>query len=412
MGSSGIVILHPPVLPYGYTLHHRFQKVWEVAQYVRRFHPRTTVVDAGLLNMLQGEVLHRITPDCRVLAVYVEPQMIEVTRQLVSRSRMMNPDLRILLYGPASGGFSADLRAVEPDAVGQRGDYEQQILEFVDWVLEGTAPTLYISVRTEQGWSRPAGQFDYLPPSDWAYPPLGEMPLADIGRIYEMKRQPTTMAVTVARGCPFPCTFCSTPSIEGHRDRRRPIDGLVAYLRSHPEVSDWQFYAPTFTLNRRWCMQLFDAMRGGGLETGWRCSTRADYVDDELAGAMAATGCRSVGIGVETLGPTQAILRKGLNSEVITEAVRAFVDRGVTVKCYVLMGLPGQTVAEVRETLDFVTALGALPRPTLYSPQGDSDALVGMGLAAYQAPTALLDRKSFVPQGAEYGEFLRVLYQS
>lgn len=406
------LIVYPPSLPYNYTLHHRFQRVWEVADYLRRTHPNLGVVDAGLLNMLQGDILSAVTKEVRLVVFYVEPQLLEVTKALIERLRLMWPQLVIGAYGPAAVSYLDDVKKLGPDAIGVRGDYEQQLIEIMEWVKGGGLPRTFVSTNHTEGWIEPSGPFRFLHPGDWGWPRLEEMPLADIARVYSYKRAPVTMAVTVARGCPFPCAFCSTPAAEGRAERRRPVDGLINYLSSYPAVSDWQLYAPNFTLNRRWVMTFLNELRGSGLRMTWRCTTRADLVDPEMAEAMVAGGCRSVGIGVETIGQSRLQISKGEDLRQTEAAIRLLVALGITVKGYIIVGLPGQTVEEARATIDFVRSLGAEPRPTLYSPQGDADDLVRRGLVAGASPTPELDRKAYIPEHRDgYGEFLRMIYQ-
>lgn len=410
MGHDTLIV-YPPALPYGYTLHHRFQRVWEVADYVRREHPSLGVVDAGLLNTLQGDVLRRIDGRVRLVIFYVEPQLLEVTGALVRRLRLMWPELRIAMYGPALTTYPADVLELEPDAVGMRGDFEQQLVEIVNWVFEGTAPSVHSAIRTADGWTTPHGDFRFLTAAEWGWPPLNEMPQDDIARIYEYKNEPRTMAVTVARGCPFLCSFCSTPQVEGRAERRREVHDLVDYIASYPQFTTWQMYAPNFTLNRRWVLQFCKELIERDLKIRWKCTTRSDRIDAEMAEAMAAAGCIAVGLGVETVGLTRDAIRKGENLDVVSTAITELVSRGIKVKGYVLLGLPGQTLEEARATVDFVTSLGAIPRPTLYSPQGEADELVQSGLVDAPTSSSGIDRKSYVPENSDgYGELLRLIY--
>jgi len=409
--SPDTLIIYPPALPYGYTLHHRFQRLWEVADYLRRDHPRLAIVDAGLLNALQGDILRYVDDAIRLVVFYVEPQLLDTTAALVRRLRLMWPDLRIAMYGPALSTYPDDVRALNPDAVGLRGDFEQQVGEIIRWVFTGAQPQTFSSIRETNGWSQPTGGFTFLPSVEWGWPPLDEMPQTDMARIYDYKGQPLTMAVTVARGCPFLCSFCSTPQIEGKAERRRPVEDLVEYLASYPQFTHWQMYAPTFTLNRRWVLRFCQELQDRDVRISWKCTTRADRIDPEIAEAMATAGCTGVGIGVETIGLSRAAIRKGESLETVTSAITELVVRGVKVKGYVLLGLPGQTVGEAHETIDYVSSLGAEPRPTLYSPQGEADELVRSGLVTSPGGATGIDRKSYVPEESEgYGELLKLVY--
>lgn len=403
------LVIHPPTLPYGYTLHHRFQRVWEAAEYAKRFHPGIRVIDAGLLNMLVGQLLSEFTRDYDAVAFYCEPQMLTTVADLTERLRHIAPRTSLLVYGPAAICFPREVRALPVDAVGCRGDVDAQLRQFFDHVTGQDASPVNLARRDGGQWLEPTSPAETIPATEWAFPPLHEMPMDDIARIYDMKEQPLTVAVTASRGCPYRCTFCATPAMEGRPDRRRPAAELAGFVAAHPQYPHWQFYSPTFTLDRRWCLAFLDQLRSRDVQIRWRCTTRVDRLDPELVRAMAGTGCHMVGIGVETLGPTLGRIRKEIDREQTAAAIRLLHDHGIQAKAYVILGLPGQGIDEVRETIDFVTGLGARVRPTMYSPQGAADALDENAVSGVEA-VSHLDRKSFLTDRQHYGEFLRLTF--
>lgn len=405
------LIMHPPVLPYGYTLHHRFQRIWEAAQYVRRFHPDTSVLDAGLLNTLKGRILAEFAKQYDAIAFYAEPQMLPDVIDLAERCRHISPATRTIVYGPAAACFPEQVRNPSFDAVGYRGDNEAQIRQFFDLVDGQDTRTGNISLRDGDTWREARDAPETIPPDQWAYPPLTEMPLDDIDRIYRMKGQPLTVAVTASRGCPYKCTFCATPAFEGRPDRRRPAAELAEFIAAHSRFRHWQLYSPTFTLDHRWCMDFFREMRSRKVDIHWKCTTRVDRLDECLVREMAAHGCHMVGIGVETLGPSLDLIRKEISRKEIAKAVRTLTANGIIAKAYVMLGLPGQSMDDVRETVSFLAGLGARVRPSLYSPQGETDPLAQESEEGGALPLiGRLDRKSYLSRHDHYGEFLRMAF--
>jgi anaerobic magnesium-protoporphyrin IX monomethyl ester cyclase len=407
----GPLVLYPPVLPFGYTLHHRFQRVWEAGVYLRRHYPDTVIMDAGLLNKLQGQVLSEFARDYDAVAIYAEPQMLPVVADLAERLRHMSSLSKILVYGPATVCFPHRVQALDVDAIAHGGDVEAQLRQFADIVTGRSDVAANLKLRIAGGWARPIGHPETVPADEWAFPPIGEMPMTDIARIYDMKGQHVTVAVTAARGCPYRCAFCATPSIEGRPDRRRPIPALVDFMRRYSDrYRHWQMYAPTFTLDRRWCLDFFAALRASQVQVNWRCTTRVDRLDVELVEAMAAAGCSMVGIGVETLGPTLDRIDKEISRQQVASALSMLRTAGIRAKAYIMLGLPGQSIAEVYETIRFVTDLGAEIRPTLYSPQGEADALTADDVESDMDMLGAMDRKSFLVGREHYGELLRLTF--
>ncbi|TLG01708.1 radical SAM protein [Nocardia cyriacigeorgica] len=405
-----VMILYPPVLPFGYTLHHRFQRLWEAGAYVRIRYPSTTIVDAGLMNMLKGQVLNEYATGYDAVAVYAEPQMLQDVADFVDRFNHMDSRTRIMLYGPAVVCFPALARALPVDAVGCRGDYEAQLRQFVDWASGGMVRVSNLAIRSGSQWIEPTDTPELVGEVDWAYPPLDEMPMADIARIYTMKGQPTTVAVTASRGCPYRCTFCATPELEGRPDRRRNPEALAQYIEQNQQHSHWQLYSPTFTLDRHWCMEFFKQLDRRQVAINWRCTTRVDRLDPQLTEAMAASGCSMVGLGIETLGPALLSIKKGIGQPDMARAIRMLVASGIAVKAYIMLGLPGQRLQDVRRTIDFVHDLGAEIRPTMYSPQGSADGLPDAAAGLGGDDVSAIDRKSFLQDREHYGEYLRLVF--
>jgi len=84
---------------------------------------------------------------------------------------------------------------------------------------------------------------------------------------------------------------------------------------------------------------------------------RPDALDEELAAAMAAAGCRRIYFGVES--GSDAILRrvrKGANRESIRLGIEAAKKAGIRVKTGWVFGLPG-TIAEQYESVAFMREL-------------------------------------------------------
>lgn len=405
-----VLLLHPPVLPYGYTLHHRFQRIWEVGEYIRRHYPDVTILDVGLLNALKGQVLYEFAQNYDVLIIYCEPQMLPDVADLVQRCRHISSATTIMVYGPAAVCFPAQARTLDVDAIGRRGDLEAQIRQFLDLQAGRGTSHSNISVFRDNAWTEPDGVVETVPASQWGYPPLDEMPIADISRVYAMKAQELTIAVTASRGCPYKCTFCATPAVEGVPDRRRPPDELADFVAANSRFDLWQFYSPTFTLNRKWCLEFFAQLSARKVNIRWRCTTRVDRLDEELVRHMARAGCCMAGIGVETLGPALELVRKEITKDQIRDAIRLLGKYGIEAKAYVMFGLPGQSLADIRETLVFLTGLGVRIRPSLYSSQGEADELAEEAASADMAAVGKLDRRSFLADQQHYGELMRLTF--
>lgn len=200
--------------------------------------------------------------------------------------------------------------------------------------------------------------------------------LADLSRYpAPLTGEPHALVIT-SRGCPYGCTFCTAHLYYGRVHRRRDparIAGEVAAARDRYGLRLFTFWADTFTLDRDHTLALCRELAARGLgDVAWMCNARVDRVDPELLRAMAAAGCRVISFGVES--GSQAILdraRKGTRVEQIAPAFAAARAAGIETAAHVILGLPGETPATIRETLrlvrriapDYVQFYGAIPFP-------------------------------------------------
>ena len=184
------------------------------------------------------------------------------------------------------------------------------------------------------------------------------------------------LVVPVARGCPIGCAFCDVPVMQGLRERRVSVRATLAYIKQALAKKPFDyvsFYAPTFTLRRSWVLELCDAIQPGP-QFLWKCVTTLAHLDAELLEAMAAAGCVRVSVGLETLdaeaGAGLPLLKRDI--EGAFEEVAVICRRvGIELNCFVILGLPGDTLRGSQNTIRRVLDAGARVRPTVYTPYGE-----------------------------------------
>ncbi|HWR97101.1 MAG TPA: radical SAM protein [Candidatus Methanoperedens sp.] len=186
--------------------------------------------------------------------------------------------------------------------------------------------------------------------------------------------RPHTLVIT-SRGCPHRCTFCTAHLYYGTKPRLRDPARIAAEIevaaREHG-LRLFTFWADTFTIDRGQVLGICREIRRRALGIEWMANARVDCVDRELLGQMREAGCTIVSFGVES--GAQEILdrtRKGVRVEQIEEAFAACRAVGLRSAAHVILGLPGETPATIRETLrlvrrlrpSFVQFYGAVPFP-------------------------------------------------
>jgi len=174
-------------------------------------------------------------------------------------------------------------------------------------------------------------------------------------------------AMITSRGCVGRCTYCNAWKHWGLRLRiRNPI--LVAdemeLLNKKYGVSLISFNDNAFGGNKESVLALCQEINRRQLKIAWKCDTRPDFIDEEMAVAMRSAGCFCIAVGLESGSPAiLAGIRKPVNLNEAREKLLGIKRAGII--CYVLLmiGNPGETDGTIKETVQYVTDI----RPHLMS---------------------------------------------
>jgi len=171
-------------------------------------------------------------------------------------------------------------------------------------------------------------------------------------------------SIFTQRGCPYPCTFCEASTALGKKLRvfsqARVIEELKI-LKYEKGARGIYFQDSTFTLNRKYVVDLFERMIKEGLnDLLWSCNTRTDRVDPELLALMYEAGCRTITYGIES-GNQQSldVLKKNIKVEKQEEAVNWTHKSRISLLCSYILCLPGETGDMVQTTIDYAKRLGS-----------------------------------------------------
>lgn len=168
-----------------------------------------------------------------------------------------------------------------------------------------------------------------------------------------MIKGPYTFIVT-SRGCPAGCKYCIKHVSYQNSVRLRSPEKLIEemWLLYDLGVHHIHMYADLFTVNREQVVELCKLILREGLKVRWTCNSRVDYVDDEMLRLMGRAGCSLIAWGIES-GSAWILERahKGYKMEQARQALRWAKQAGIKNWGYFIIGLPGETVETIQETI-------------------------------------------------------------
>lgn len=203
------------------------------------------------------------------------------------------------------------------------------------------------SADFRMGAELPFPRRDLLPDADYGY-----------GAVFE-----------ATRSCVHNCEFCVAPVAWGRKHYHRPVSWIVEDIRRVGSGNNL-FVDLNLVADREYAMDLFTALRPLGIHW-FGLSTVLIAQDPELMELMAASGCRGLLLGLESL--SRESLRdnnKNFNSNVdYKEFIGHLHALGIAIQGCFVFGTDSDTREVFRETADFAIELGVdLPRYALLTP--------------------------------------------
>jgi len=164
------------------------------------------------------------------------------------------------------------------------------------------------------------------------------------------------ISIYTGRGCKSRCTFCLWPqTVGGHRYRTRSVGHVIEEIKyataAFPQVKEFFFDDDTFTDDLPRAEAI--AKELGKLGVVWSCNAKANVPRKTLE-VLKDNGLRLLLVGYET-GNQQILynIKKGMRIEVAEQFTRDCHQLGIRIHGTFILGLPGESTATIRETVEF-----------------------------------------------------------
>jgi len=172
-----------------------------------------------------------------------------------------------------------------------------------------------------------------------------------------------------SRGCPYPCTFCFHAF--GRKYRAHSVDYVMAAIRHLKRTYDVDFISfqdDEFMAHPKRFLEFCHAIRRSGLGLKWSCTGRVNLVTKELLRTARESGCVSVSYGIES--GSQVMLDRMKKMVTVEQARRAILmtrDAGLRCPTSFIVGMPGETMETIQETVSFCIKLNIPLRGVMFA---------------------------------------------
>jgi radical SAM superfamily enzyme YgiQ (UPF0313 family) len=211
------------------------------------------------------------------------------------------------------------------------------------------------------------------------------------GEDYRIGRK-NYISLTASRGCPWGCEFCSVERMFGKDTRYRTIDSLLAEMRRNYEKKAtriFNFEDDNLSFDKKWFLEFLKAVAAApglkGIELTAMNGLCYPTLDEEVLLAMKRAGFRELNLSLVSRDPDlQKKFRRPYLSDSFdkfNKLIEAAQKLSFFITVYIIIGLPGQTFNEVKESIDYLLSLGVLVGPSVFYLSAGSSLYEKMQLA-------------------------------
>jgi len=327
-----------------------------IASYLRKqMDCKISILDAQALRMdyLKLEKSIRdFNPDVVGITVYTHSLIDVIKVSLIVKG--INKNTHVCLGGPHVDIFPEEVMSLASVDSAVLGEGEEVFLKLVQCLRYGS------NLKEVRGIVfRKEGQIIKTEPGggvkDLDSLPFPARDLLNNRRYYGiLGRHSVVTTMVSSRGCPFKCSFCSTP--KGHyraRSSKNVVDEMEACAGYG--IKEVHFFDDTFNVDPERVVLICDEIIARKLNLKWSFRGRADKLNKPLLTHLKKSGCYRIHVGVETSSDEGLErLKKGITVGQVKQVFRWAREAGINTVAYFLIGCPHEhSTEDVLRTIEF-----------------------------------------------------------
>jgi len=367
--SSGMII--PPLgLAYiAAALEHAGRRVCVLDAIAEGPTVRTRYCKGYLFGLRLDDLVARIPPQARAVGIsvtftYEWPAVVRLV-EVIKRTR---PDLTVILGGEHVTSMPEFCLMTSRADFLVMGEGEETIVELLD-ALDGSAALesvdgigyrqnaqIIINKRRVRNTD-----VDAIALPAWHHFKLRtyhEHRL--VGGIYS---EELTVPILATRGCPYQCTYCSSPNMWLPtwipREPKKVVDEIELYIDRY-NARSFPLQDLTAIIKKQWIVDFCREIINRRLRITWQLpsGTRAEAIDDEVSLLLKESGMVGMAYAPEAgSDETRKLIKKKMKSDRLFSSMQAAVRADLYVMVFMVIGFPHDEPAHLRDSLPFIDRL-------------------------------------------------------
>lgn len=194
---------------------------------------------------------------------------------------------------------------------------------------------------------------------------------------FDLIRNIVQLPILTSRGCPYRCTYCASHIFNKKFRRRDPLKVAdeIEYWQKKTGVVNFCFYDDALLVNpSEMIIPLLNEIKKRNLRCQFHCPNGLHLreITEEISCLLYSSGFKTIRFGFESSDLVRQTQTGGkVKNEELRTGVKNLKKAGYKTEdigIYLLCGLPGQSAAEVKDSIEFVLECGAKPLLAEYSP--------------------------------------------
>lgn len=219
-------------------------------------------------------------------------------------------------------------------------------------------------------------ELESIPRPAWEFFPLNKY--RDNSIIFGIDRGVISLPLLATRGCPYTCTFCSSPQMWGTRYfMRTPQDVAdeIEEFQKKYDAQNFDFYDLTAIIRKEWIIEFCKEVLNRNLNITWQipAGTRSEAIDQEVSYYLYKAGCKNITYAPESGSPeTLQIIKKKVNLDNMLKSIANSSKEGMNIKINFIIGFPNETHKNIWQSLGFLVKASRAGvddmAPSIFSP--------------------------------------------
>ena len=167
------------------------------------------------------------------------------------------------------------------------------------------------------------------------------------------------MPLLATRGCPYRCTFCSSPQMWTTAYVLRDVEDVIAEIKAYIAryaITSLQYYDLTAITKKSWIVRFCTRLLEEGIHVPWSLpsGTRSEALDAETLTLLKRTGCTYLVYAPESGSQaTLEIIKKRMDLAKLTASVLEAKRLGLVIRTNLIIGFPHETRRDIWTTLRY-----------------------------------------------------------